>query len=60
MQGERELPHNILDEIIQETINQLKRKSDFDEKTILELEHILKDSKTAPESLIEILKGDPR
>lgn len=58
MKGERELPNTILDEIIQETIKQLKEKIDFDEKTILELEYILKANKTTPESLIEILRGD--
>ena len=58
MKGERELPHTILDEIIQETIKQLKGKSDFDDKTILELENIFKNSKTAPESLIEIIRGE--
>ncbi|MDI6643565.1 MAG: hypothetical protein QME14_00780 [Methanobacteriaceae archaeon] len=59
MKGERELPNTILDEIIQETIKQLKEKSDFDDKTILELENIFKHSKITPESLIEILRGDP-
>lgn len=59
MKGEREVPHTILDEIIQETIKQLKGKSDFNDKTILELENIFKASKTSPESLIEILRGDP-
>jgi len=37
----------------------VKGKSDFDDKTILELENIFKASKTSPESLIEILRGDP-
>lgn len=58
MKGETELPHTILDKIIQETLSQLKENTDFDNKTILELEKSFKKDKPTPQDIINILKGD--
>ena len=58
MKGETELPHTILEEIIQDTLSQLKENTDFDSKTILELEKSFKKDKTTPHDIINILKGD--
>lgn len=58
MKGETELPHTILDKIIQDTLSQLKENTDFDNKTILELEKSFKKDKLTPPDIINILKGD--
>ncbi|MBU4535820.1 MAG: hypothetical protein KKF16_08385 [Euryarchaeota archaeon] len=58
MKGETELPHTILDKIIQDTLSQLKENTDFDSKTILELEKSFKKDKPTPQDIINILKGD--
>ncbi len=58
MKGEKELPHSILEEIIQDTLSQLKENTDFDNKTILELGKSFKKDKTTPQDIINILKGD--
>lgn len=58
MKGETELPHTILDKIIQDTLSQLKENTDFDNKTILELEKSFKKDKPTPPDIINILNGD--
>lgn len=54
--GEKEVPKSILDEIINQTISNIHKKAEFNQKTVESLELLLKSGNTNPDKIIEVLR----
>jgi hypothetical protein len=55
-EGENEVPKTILDEIINQTISNIHKKAEFNQKTVESLELLLKSRNTYPDKIIEVLR----
>ncbi|MDI9435096.1 MAG: hypothetical protein QM396_03725 [Euryarchaeota archaeon] len=57
MEDKVKVPKNIIDEIVDQTLQKIQKKSEFDEDILNELENILNSGQIDPDSLILLLKG---
>jgi len=54
---EKQVPKNILDEIVDQTLQKIQKRSEFDKETLNKLENILNSGQIDPSSLILLLEG---